>query len=772
LIRPGVKVLKRSLILIICFAVCMGILIFRLFGLQIVKYDYYLKRVTDQITVEGEVNAERGDIYDRNGNLLATNVTVYRVFISPKDIQAAMQEPTEDNIKLREAYTAANMPGRATFTQAEMISHALSQYLNVSYDEVMEKAAKANRLDETIKREVDADTADALREFISSNKLSNQIHLEAGTKRYYCYDNLAANVIGFVSKEGDGVLGIESQYNTVLKGSAGRYIYAKDAKSQDMPFKYESFIEPVNGKNLVTTIDMRIQYELENQLEAAYEKSFPAKGVCGIVMEIKTGDILAMGQYPNFNLNEPYSVLSDIDIEELNSYEKGSDEYQQRYSEMLYKVWNNKTITDRYEPGSTSKIITAAAALEEKAVSVDDKFYCSGAYKVEGYAYPIHCHKLVGHGSVTFAEGLQQSCNPTFMETNKRLGRDLFYSYLENFGYAEKTGVDLPSEYDTILSSLNNMGPVELAIYSFGQTYKTTVLQQLTALCAVANDGQMVTPHVMKEIKDDSGNIVESYQTNIRRQVISEETSDTLMQILEEGVSGNGAAKNAYVKGYKVAAKTGTSEKTDQRNEEGKTYLRVGSCAAFAPADDPEIAVIIVADEPTVGNVYGSVVAAPYVSKLLGTILPYLGYEAQYTAEELETIDFTVGNYIGCDIEFSKSDLGYRGVEYEVVGDGDKVVAQVPKGGSTMSKETGKIIFFTGNEQPKNTVEVPDVSGKLAVAANRLIINAGLNIKIEGAVNYDTGSGAVVIAQNPPAGEMVPKGTVVTVEFLHMDGTD
>ncbi|MBQ2826677.1 MAG: PASTA domain-containing protein [Clostridia bacterium] len=769
MIRPGVQVLKRSLVIIIIFLVFMAVLIANLFKLQIVKYDYYLKKVTDQITVEGEVNAERGNIYDRNGNLLATNVTVYRVFISPKDIQRVQEETSEKKMKIREAYTLANMgAGVATMSEAQMVAHALSQFLSVSYDEVMTKAAKLNRLDETIQRQVDADTADRLREFIAANDLSSEIHLEAGSKRYYCYGSLAANTIGFVSSNGDGVLGIESRYNSTLKGVAGRYIYAKDAHSQDMPFKYESFIEPENGNNIISTLDMRIQYELENQLKAAYESSAPTKGVCGVVMEIKTGEILGMGQYPTFDLNTPYSVLSEYDIDELSKYDSESEEYQKRYSEMLYNVWNNKTITDRYEPGSTFKIITAAAALEEKAVSVDDTFYCSGAYYVEGYPDPIHCHRLVGHGKVTFAVGLQQSCNPTLMETNKRLGKELFYNYFENFGYAETTGVDLPSEYDTIRSTYENMGPVELAIYSFGQTFKTTVLQQLTALCGVANDGKLVTPHIVKEITDDSGSTVETFGTEVRRQVISEATSELLMQILEEGVSGDGGARNAYVKGYKVAAKTGTSQKRDEEDQS----LRVGSCVAFAPADDPEIAIIIVVDEPTMGNSYGSVVAAPYVSKFLGTVLPYLGYEAEYTEEELENIDISVSNYKGVDIEYAKSDIKYRGIAVEVVGDGDKVVDQVPKAGSSMSKETGKIILYTGDETPKNTVTVPDVSGKLAVAANRLIINAGLNIKIEGALNVDSGSGAVVVNQSPAAGEVVPKGTVVTLEFRHMDGTD
>ena len=769
MIRPGIEVVKRATVIVVIFLIFLAILVLNLFRMQIVQHDYYLKKVTDQITVEGEMSSERGEIFDRNGNLLVTNVKVYRVFISPNDIREAQKSTSEKKIANRERY-AKEFYGSSysTLTEAQMVAHALSRYLGVKYEDIMEKANKPDRYDETIKKQVDAETADAIRSFIAEYGLGSEIYLEEGSKRYYCYGSLAANTLGFVNAYGDGVLGLESEYNSALKGTAGRYIYAKDAHSQDMPFEYKTFVEPVNGNDLYLTIDTRIQLELENQLKAAYDLSSPAKGVCGAVVNVKTGEVLAMGQYPSFDPNEPYSVLTEIELFELSKYDPESEEYQSKYSEMLFNVWNNKLTTDRYEPGSTFKIVTAAAALEEKAVSVDDKFVCSGAYFVAGYKDPIPCHKLAGHGTVTFAEGLQQSCNPTLMETNRRLGKELFYKYFENFGYAETTGIDLPSEYNTIRSTYENMGPVELAVYSFGQTFKTTVIQQLMAVSCVANRGVLVRPHLMKSIVDSQGNVIESRGTEIKRQVVSEETSKTLMQILEEGVSGDGAARNAYVKGYKVAAKTGTSQKIDQEDE----TLRVGSCVAFAPADDPEIAVIIVTDEPRKGNPYGSVVAAPFVSKLLSSILPYMGFEAEYTDEELQTSDITVASYVGLEIEYAKNDLSYRGLQTEVVGSGKKVTAQSPKYGSVVNKETGKVILYTDTDEPESTVSVPDVSGKLSAAVKRLILGAGLNIKMEGAVSADSQNSAVAVSQSPSPGEIVPPGTVVTVEFRHLDGTD
>lgn len=770
--RPGLTTMKRSAWVVVLFIIMAVFLALRLYKLQILDYDDYLKKVTDEITVKGSFSSERGLIYDTNGNLLVTNIPVYRVFISPTDIQKKMIEPSEKNIRIRENYTEANVEGtRTTLNEDEMVAHLLVSYLNVDYDTVIRLAAKEKRYDETVLREVDEVTADALREAIHTYDLDTEILLEQGSKRYYCYGNFAAQTLGFVGKDGNGVIGLESQYNTVLRGSSGHYVYAKDAKSQDMPFKYEAFIEPEDGYNMVTTLDLRVQNELETQLKRTYETNGANRGVTGIVMNIKTGAILGMGTYPDFNLNEPYDVLTEEQKAELEELEPDSTVYQETYSNFLYETWRNKATTDRYEPGSTTKIITASIAIEEQKVALDDTFVCTGSYFVDGYPDPVHCHKEGGHGYVTFAEGFQQSCNPTFMETAKRIGKNLFYYYFENYGYTEKTGIDLPSEYSTIFSSFEDMHALELAIYSFGQTFKTTAIQQITALSAVANDGYLVTPHLMKQIVDEEGNVIEEYQTRIRRQVISEETSETIMQVLEEGVAGNGAAKNAYVKGYKIAAKTGTSEKTDQRDYAGKTYLRVGSCVAFAPADDPEIAALIVVDEPNKGNVYGSVVAAPYISKLMGNILPYLGFEADYSGLT-QNEEYTMGRFVGCDTSYVEAVMKNRRIDYEIIGNGYLVTALMPEGGQTFDQDSATVYIYTNGETPESTVMVPDVFHKNDMAATRTLIGAHLNIKRDGAANLESGKGAVVVSQTPPAGTMVPRGTVVTVEYQHVDATD
>jgi len=765
---------KRAIFVMAFFVLVSVILIYALFDLQVLKYDNYQRRVIDQLTVETTVTPSRGEIFDTNGNLLASNKTVWLVFISPKDI-------SEDMIKAAASAEKAKKEGgkvlaawkEDTIAQShlrmdELIAENLSAILGIEYSFVMERSAMKARQYEVMAKEIEKDTADILLDFIAEYKLTKQIHLKASSKRYYPRDALASHAIGFTNSDGLGIYGLEKTYNNILEGTSGKYITAQDAKANDMNFEYETYVEVEDGYNIVSTIDMYIQYELENQLKATLNDSKAKDRVAGAVMDVKTGAILAIATGPNFDLNDPY-MLDDFSSRILSEYVDGTEEYSKKYYELLYSMWNNKAVTNLYEPGSTFKIVTSAMAFEENVVKVSDHFYCAGHMMIPGYATPIGCHRLAGHGNVTFAEGLQQSCNPTLMSVAARVGRERFYHYFLAFGYASRTGIDLPGEAMPIYHPYNGFNTVELAVYSFGQTFKTTPIQQLAAVAAVANGGYLVTPHLLKEIVDDAGNVIETYQTEVKRQVVSTETCKIITDILEDGVSGNGGAKNAYVKGYRVAAKTGTSQKRDKFDEFGQDTLRVGSCVAFAPADDPQIAVIIIVDEPSAGNVYGSVVAAPYVSNLLSFILPYMGIEPQYTAEELENIEVNIGNYVGATVEDANSDLSWRGIKYEIIGDGDKITAQIPKGGSTIAKDSGKLLLYTGDAEPKSSVAVPDVVGKTAEAANRNIINLGLNIKIEGASG---GNGATVISQTPAAGDVVPVGTVVTIELRHLNLTD
>lgn len=759
----------KAYVLLGIFACVVIYIIYVLFNMQVISYADYQGKVADQMTTEVKVNPERGDIYDTNGNLLATNTTRYLVFISPQDIIDAMKEVDENNAT--PVFEWENFEGKreSGLKMDEIISKYLSGVIEgVDYDTVLEKCGKEGRRYEVIAKEIGEDVADQIRQFKEEYGFDRQIYLVASSMRYYPYGSLASHVIGFTDLDGKGIYGLEYYYNNVMEGTSGRYITAQDAKNNEMPFEYETYVEAENGYRIGTTLDVYIQYELENQLEAALKDHKVANRVCGIVMNVKTGGVLAMAVAPTFDLNDP-RTLDSLSQSVLAQYTEGTDEYNKARLELLYTMWKNKAVTETYEPGSTFKIMTTAMALEEKAVRTDEMFYCPGYMRVEGYPEPIRCHKAGGHGSVTFRVGLQQSCNPTLMTIGLRVGQEKFYRYFDQFGYKSTTGIDVPNEATTISHAYKDFTIPSLAVYSFGQTFKTTPIQQITAIASVANGGNLVTPHFLKEITDDDGNVIESFGTDVKRQVISKETCDTITEILEEGVSGNGGARNAYVKGYKVAAKTGTSQKRDKMDENGEDTLRVGSCVAYAPADDPQIAVLIMVDEPMGGVEYGSVVAAPYVSNLLSFILPYLGYEPSYTEEEMKYDEVTVSNYVGSSVANAENDLSWRKINYKIVGDGDTVKAQTPDGGSSFTKDSGVLYLYTDESLVKAEITMPDLVGKTAEAANRIVTNLGLNVRISGATN---GAAATVRAQSPAAGEVVPVGTLVTVEMRHSITSD
>ncbi len=808
--RISRRTVARATVITVVFAALAVLCICRLAYLQIHEYDYYRKKVADEITVETKVNPERGTIYDRNGNILATNSTVYLCFISPQDIIDAMAEKDKDSDDTQ-VYTWSSSDGKSYdgVKMDELISRFLADTLDIDYSSILEKTAKKGRRYEVIANEISVEKAEMIQQFISDYKLTSQIYLRPGAIRYYPYGDLASHVIGFTNSDGIGIYGLEAYYNNLLEGSGGRYVSAQDALNNDMDFEYETYIEAEDGQNLYTTIDTYIQYELENQLEATVAENKVANRATGIVMNVNTGDIYAMATSPSFDCNDPYT-LDDLSQAKYDAYQDSEDftadiqklgkkklkEEQPELSEedggygaaldgvinanreelskqavsdyyfnLVYEMWKNKAITELYEPGSTSKIITTAMVFEEGVTNPEESFTCTGSMKVEGYGLPIKCHKAGGHGTMPYRRMLQQSCNPTLMTVALRLGREKFYNYFLDFGYGEITGIDLPNEASTYYHSFKDFSNVSLAVYAFGQTYKTTPLQQLCAISSVANGGKLLTPHLLKSVTDSDSNTVDTYETKVKRQVVSTEVCKTIAGILEQGVATDGGAKNAYVKGYKVAAKTGTSEKIDTKDSTGQTYLRVGSCVAFAPADDPEIAVIIIADEPMGGSVYGSIVAAPYVSNFLANILPYLGYEPNYTEEELANVEASILDYTGYDVDTAKIDITNRGLVCEVVGNGDTITSQVPAAGSTVSKNGGRVIVYTGAQEPQKTVEVPDVVGKSAEAANRILTNAGLNISLSGATNNKE---STVATQSLAAGTTVAEGTVVEISLRNM----
>lgn len=755
--RISTKITIRAFIVLALVAAAFLGLIIRIFSLQTVSFEYYKNKVVDQLTTESTIISSRGNIYDKNGVMLAANKTAYRIFIAPKTIHDEM-DYARKNIEKK---------GYAERTDLDVkISRGLSEILGIDYQTIYEMTGKTKSLDATVRREATPEEAERVLDFASKLSVTNCVYVEPMSVRYYAYGDLATHVLGFTGRDGDGLYGLEYYYNKELAGTPGKFIIARDAYGNEMPYKYQSIIDAVDGYNLNTTLDIKIQAILEEQLEATYYESGARAGVAGIVMNVKTGAVYAMATYPDFNNNDAWTLSPEYEAVLTSSDVSPEDEgYSKLRSSLLNQMWQNKALTFTYMPGSTFKIITSAMALETGSAHLDTTFTCNG--KLNVYGSIIHCHKVHGHGPLDFAGGLQQSCNPYMMNLASLIGRSTFYDYVKNFGYLDKTGIDLPGEGNSSFWDETEFGPVDLAVASFGQNFKISMIQQLTAISAVANGGTLVQPYVVDSMTDSDGNVVWQHEVNEIRQVVSSSVCREVARILEEGVSGDGGSRNAYVAGYKVAAKTGTSEKIGDDET-----LRIGSCAAFAPSDDPEIAIIIIVDEPSCANVFGSYVAAPYVANCLSQMLPALGIEADYSPAEAERLEVEVGNYLGMMSFSAKETISKSGLEVEIIGNGEKVTAQVPSAGSKLSKQNGKIILYVGDSSPSNDLNVPNVVGLSASAANRVLINAGFNISIEGTLNFEVGDGAEVIAQYPEAGTPATRGDVITVTFRHTDVSD
>ncbi len=749
------------MIMCIVLSALFVLLSMRILFIQLFKFDEYGQKVLDQMTQETSVSADRGNIYDTNGVVIATNITTYRLFIDPAIISRQSKEDGVD--------------------YADLIARGVSAIdtLGLSYDEIIKQAGYVKYRDRTLMRHLSEEQADAVRIFMEESGIDDKalLFLQATSKRYYPYDTLASHVIGFTGSDGAGLYGLEYQYDKILKGTDGKYIGAKDSYGNEMVYDYESYIPAIDGYNITTTIDVYIQAELEAQLEQSYKESGGKNRACGIVTDVDTGAILAMAVYPAFDLNDPWALNYEcLERLEESGYEEGSEEYLALKQELLLGTWTNKAITELYMPGSTFKVITAAMAYEEDLVNDTETFSCPGYYVVNGQKIKCHYHK--GHGMLTFARGLQQSCNPVLMQMGLRTGAERFYKYFSAFGYFQKTGIDAVGESYTKEgvtfwdSETFNGSDIYLATASFGQNFKISPLAHIMAITAVANGGNLITPHFIKEITDNDGNVIYSHETEIKRQILSQETCNTVSQILEEGVSGDGGAKNAYVAGYRIAAKTGTSEKKDVKDTPYIPY--VCSTVAYAPAEDPEVAVLFMVDEPTEGILYASVIAAPYVGSLLEEILPYYGVEAEYSEEELANQAISAPMLVQARVQTAKDLAELLGFEVEVVGDGEYVKSQSPKTGTLVEPGSAKIILYTTDEavDEKKTVTVPKLDGMTAVAANGTLTNLGLNIKISGTKNYMSGKGAVVVEQYPAAGTVVDEGSVVEVTFRYLDDTD
>lgn len=744
-------------------------LIGRLFYIMIIQYDEYQNKALNQATTEKTVTASRGTIYDRNMNILAVSTTVERVFISPSDIpkmtvKEYIGEYTKEmkgtaEEKEAERKRLISLYDDVSVTVSEDIADFLSQILEVDRAMILEKAAKEKRKDETIKQKVDQSTCDKIREIIVSKHYTGFVHMQEDTKRSYPHGATAAHVLGFTGSESNGLAGVELSYNKALSGTDGKIITAVNGVGEQMPYKYESYIPAVDGDNLMLTLDVTVQKILEKHLETSLKETQAEEGVWGIVMEVDTGEILGMAGLPDFDCNSPYT-LDSVSQAEYDAMVGTDEEKNRLYSDLLYGMWQNNLVTNTYEPGSTFKMLTAAVAIEENLVTSSEHFNCSGSIRVEGYPKPINCHLHSGHGIQTFEESLWHSCNPVFVTMGLRIGTEKFFEYFKSFGYLGKTGIDLPGERLGIwFSSFNR---VELAVSSFGQTFTVTPIQHITAVCSVANGGYLVTPHIVKGTVDDDGKTVSVSQTNVKRQVISTDTCNTVLSYMQGGVENGGSSRNAYVKGYSVAAKTGTSVKTDIRTQTGETKY-IASCVAFAPADDPQVAVMVLIDEP-VGTYYGGTIAAPVVSRVLSEILPYLDVEPSYSEEDEDFAEYPVGSYVGLSVENAKNKIKSDKYNYKIIGNGTSVLRQVPKAGEGLAHNS-TVVLYT-DDTTSGLVTVPNVVGMTATSANKALVDAGLNVSISG-TSLEFLDGAISVAQSVEQGEVVERGTVISVEFRH-----
>ena len=735
-----VKTRKRVHIVLTAFFLFLIFLISSLVKLQVSLNTYYTDKVYDQITTSSSLRAERGAIYDANMQVLATSSTVWRVFISTRDIKKASRESGKD--------------------YAKIVAYGLADILSLDRSAILKKIEGSSVLDVTIKKEATKEEFERVLSFTINNSLESLIFTEAQTSRLYPGGTLASHLLGFTGSDGQGLYGLEYYYDSYLAGKDGSYQYAKDANGNALSTEYSSYTPATDGYSLVTTIDSYVQQALESQLAQVVKAHGVTNRATGIVMDVNTGAILAMATSSPFDANDPYT-LDELSSAKLSAsgYAIGSDEYKQYKKELLEIMWSNKAISEIYEPGSTFKIVTVSTALELGVVSTKDTFSCHGYHTVGGWR--IKCHKVGGHGNgFSLAYGLQMSCNPTMMQIAERIGADSFYSYVESFGYLGRTGIDLPSEAASIFHDKEAIGSTELATISFGQRFKVSIINHLTAICAVANGGELVTPYVVRRIIDDSGNVIFERDTEVKKRVISEEVAKTVNQILADGVSGDGGAKNARVDGYIIAAKTGTSEKFDVLDENGNSYLRIASTVAYNISDEGGIATIIVVDEPQGSVKYGSVVAAPYVSALLTQILPYLGFESSKEGDEIE-----VPNVVGMTVPSAKESLDKLGLKYEVVGDGDIVLSQSPTHHDTISHTSSTVILYTVDEDEH--VSVPSLVGMEILEAVRKCYELGLNVRLAGSLY-----GGKVVAQSLPLGAVVKRGSIIELTAMVTDYED
>ena len=794
---------RTMLIMLLLGVASFTVLFWKLYDLQINRHDELKAEAVSQQTDSMVISASRGTIYDKNGEIMAISYSTETVLLDPKAIESWVEKQEQ---AIEEAAEAAAENGKS-YTPPEILDQAyiargLSRILDVEEETILEQLGRTNRQNEVIKKKVDQDVADEVRRFINGeiddegNQLTmvnedgntvlisnpsrrptslQGIHLTPDTKRLYPFGSLAGNVIGFVNANNMGAYGLEASYDDVLNGSNGLTVTPTNVNGTPLLFSGgEQMFDAENGSSLVLTLDTNVQYALEKGLESMLDKYDAANGGTGIVMDVNTGGIVAMASYPNYDPGDFSTIYTEGLQAELDAalaeiqQNRGTYETEEKYNKALsdaranaqYKQWRNKCYQDTYEPGSTFKPITLATALEEGVVNMNTTFTCTGSIHVEGWGKPINCSKRAGHGTQTLKVATGNSCNPAFVTMGLKIGTEAYYRYLKSFGLMETTGIDLPAEAEGIFANEDsfNSNVVSLAAYSFGQTFNVTPLELIRAQAATINGGYLYTPYLVEQVLDDEGNILSQHETTAVRQVISEETSAKVRECLEWVVS-DGGGRNGQVTGYRIGGKTGTADKTGTKDV-------VVSFMCFAPADDPQYIMLLTMDTPsrTTGTaVFGGTMVAPVASQIMSEILPLLGVEPDYTAEELVGADTTVPNVVGQTREAAEDRLADLGFTFRTVGDGDTVTDQTPAGGAIVPGNAS-IILYLGQEKPDTPCTVPNVVGKSASEANKAITNAGLIMKVTGTTTASSGN-VYAITQSLPAGTEVAAGTVVTVQF-------
>lgn len=736
---PAQRLRQRTAILILLILVLgFGAAVLRLTYLTTVQSSELQESAVDLQLADTTVSAKRGTIYDANGNVLAESASVWQVVMSPVNFK---------NDKQRQA-----------------AAKGLSEIFDLEYNDVLDDTKQQSHY-VVVKRRIESDEREKVLELIDTLKkdysCSGVIQLLDDYKRYYPKNSLASSVIGFTGSDDQGLEGIEYEYDSYLSGTPGRIITAQNARGTDMPFRYEQNVESEDGNNVYLTIDETIQSICEKYMQKGVEdNNVLNKGVC-IAMDVNTGAILAMVTTDGYDLNNPYE-LSAKDKKKIKSTPKKKQ--AEAESAALSNMWRNKAVADTYMPGSVFKMCVASAALEENLVNEKTSFTCTGSIEVEGET--IHCSNISGHGTQNFVEVISNSCNPAFIQIGQMLGAGKFRQYYQGFGFSDKTGIDLPGEAEDSFWKEGKMGGVDLAVASFGQNFTITPIQMITACAAVSNGGYVVQPHVVSKITDSKGNVIKTVDKKVKRQVISDDTSKKMNEYLEYNTERQGAAAG-YISGYKVAGKTGTTEKrgvTKVESSFSEDYI--SSFCGYAPADDPQIAMLVFFDTPDGDAYYGSQVSSPVFINIMSEVLPYLDVKTSYTDEELGYVDASAGDYTGVSVDEAKTAVEADGFTATVKGNGSTVISQIPTVSSGLQKG-GSIVLYTDSDSQSETVSVPSLIGLSPDEVNDVASAYGLNVSFSGA----TTSSGTSSSQNIEAGTSVSPGTVITVSFADSSST-